>query len=212
MTENPLHLRYMRSKVTIAERSFNVLLSLSVLSWAILSVVANTETRPPVVRGVIAALHLLVGVLILIRCQVQRQGSLKSCLACIPALVIAGWALQVTPPTWTLPAQLIFVAGGSLAIISFVCLGRCFAILPAIRGTVSKGPYRIVRHPAYLGELLMILACCLAAPRWIHLAPLAAAIPLIALRILAEERVLITSPDYNTYASGVRWRLFPWVW
>ncbi|MDA1051054.1 MAG: methyltransferase [Planctomycetota bacterium] len=172
----------------------------------------TAETRPLVVRAAIAALHLLVGTLILIRVRVERHGSFNACLAGVPALLTAGWALRVAPSDWSLLAQLIFIAGAGLAIISFIYLGRCFAILPAIRGTVTQGPYRIVRHPGYLGELLMILGCCIAAQRLLHLGPLVAAIPLVALRILAEERVISTSIAYAKYASRVRWRLIPLLW
>jgi len=195
-----------------AERSFNVLLGLSVLSWAFLGLTMTAETRPLVVRAAVTALHLLVGTLILIRTRVKRHGSFASCLAGIPAMLTAGWALRVAPSAWPLPAQLVFLAGASLAIVSFIYLGRCFAILPAVRGTVTQGPYRIVRHPGYLGELLMILGCCVAAWRLSHLGPLVAAIPLVALRILAEERVISTSMAYANYASQVRWRLIPLLW
>lgn len=172
----------------------------------------TVETRPLAVRAAITALNLLVGTLILIRARVERHGSFNACLAGIPALLTAGWALRVAPSHWSLPAQLVFVTGACLAIVSFLYLGRCFAILPAVRGTITRGPYRIVRHPAYLGELLMILGCCIAAWRLPHFAPLVAAIPLVALRIIAEERVLSTGAAYAKYATQVRWRLIPLLW
>lgn len=189
-----------------------MLLGLSILSWAFLGVATPTEPRPILVRAVIAALHLQVGTLILLRAKVEQHGSLTSCLASLPSLLIAGWALRVAPTLWTLPAQTIFLAGASLTIVSFLYLGRCFAILPAVRGTVTMGPFRIVRHPAYLGEVLMIGGCCIADPRLLHLAPLIVGLPLVALRILAEERVMSTSPAYVEYTRRVRKRLIPLVW
>ncbi|MBC8350489.1 MAG: DUF1295 domain-containing protein [Planctomycetes bacterium] len=195
-----------------AERTFNILLGLSILSWAFLGLTMTVEERPLAVRAAISALHLLVGTLVLIRVRVERSGSLDSCLAAIPAMLTAGWALRVAPSSWLVPAQSIFLAGTLLAVVSFIYLGRCFAILPAVRGTITQGPYRVVRHPAYLGELLMILSCCIAARRLIDFGPLAAAIPLVALRIIAEERMLSTSPAYAAYASKVRWRLIPLLW
>ena len=58
----------------------------------------------------------------------------------------------------------------------------------------------------FLSPLFLILGGLAAV------APLAAAIPLVALRILAEERVLSTGAAYLKYASQVRWRLIPLVW
>ena len=195
-----------------SERCFNVLLGLSILSWAFLGIGTAADTRPLFVQLVISALHLCVGVLILLRAPIAQNGSLYSCMAGLPALLVSGWALRSAPPAWAPLAQLVFLLGGSLAITSFLYLGRNFAILPAIRGTVTHGPFRVIRHPAYLGELGMILSCWLAAPRVPNMVPLLAAIPLVALRILTEEQVLSNSPAYVEYSRNVRWRLIPLVW
>ncbi|MCB9924824.1 MAG: isoprenylcysteine carboxylmethyltransferase family protein [Planctomycetaceae bacterium] len=172
----------------------------------------TTEVRPLAIRAAIAGLNLVVGALILIRSRAQLHGSPASCMAGIPALIIAGWAIRIAPTDWPLQTQWLFLAGTLLAIASFVYLGRSFAILPAVRDIVTRGPYRFVRHPAYLGELLMILACCLAAQHVFSLGPILAAIPLVALRIHAEERVIATSESYTKYATQVRWRLVPLLW
>ena len=75
-----------------------------------------------------------------------------------------------------------------------------------------RGPFRIVRHPAYLGELIMILACGIAEPRLRTALPLLAALPFVVLRILVEECVMMNSSDYASYTRQVRWRLIPKVW
>jgi len=168
--------------------------------------------RPLLVRGVIALLHVVVGTLILCRTRVAQHGSWASCLAGVPALLTAGWALQAASPSWPLPAQMVFAAGGVLTAVSFLWLGRCFAILPAVRGTITGGPFRIVRHPAYLGEMVMIAACWMTVSGASQIGPLAAAIPFVVLRILAEERVLLTSAAYAEYVQQVRWRLIPLLW
>ena len=122
-----------------------------------------------------------------------------SCLASLPALLVSGWALRCAA-SLDAACPVVFLIGGSLAVISFLYLGHCFAILPAIRGTVTHGPFRVIRHPAYLGELVMILSCWLAAPRGPNIVPLLVAIPLVALRILTEEQVLSNSPAYVEYS------------
>ena len=196
-----------------SERCFNVLLSLSILSWAVLGLTTTGHLRPPGIQIAVSALHVCVGTLVLLRAPVENAGSLASCLSSLPALVISGWALRFAPAsTWNLPAQVVFFGGAMLAIVSFLYLGRCFSILPASRGTVTRGPFRVVRHPAYFGELLMICGCWLAAPTLVTSWPVIGILPLLALRIVAEERVMATRVDYADYLGRVRWRLIPLLW
>ena len=180
-----------------SERCFNILLGVSILSWAVLGLTATDEPQLTPVRLMISALHLFAGSLLLLRGPVERHGSVASCLAILSSLVVSGWAIGRAPTfhQWHLPAQLTFICGGVVALLGFVYLGRSFSILPAVRSTVVRGPFQIVRHPAYLGELIMILACSIAELSLWSVAPLVATLPLVVLRILAEERVLITEPE-----------------
>lgn len=197
-----------------AERAFDLALALSAFSWAVLGTVnAAPMDRVTPVRLGIAALHLLVGLLVLRRERLGRLGSPSQLAAALPALVISGVALRLAPPPhlWPLPAQLVFLAGTILALISLARLGRDFSILPALRGVQTGGPYRLVRHPAYLGELLMLLGCSLAGAlteAW----PVLVALPLVMLRVAAEERLLVASFAWCTYREQVRWRLLPGLW
>ena len=113
---------------------------------------------------------------------------------------------------WPDLAQWTFVCGSVITLASMAWLGRSFSILPAVRCIVARGPYRWVRHPIYMGELILLAACVLAAPDGFRLGALAAAIMLLVVRIRAEEEVLMASPPYRDYAAGVSWRLLPGVW
>ena len=158
----------------INERIVNYLLGLSVISWAVLGLLHDPpDSRFTTVRITISGLNLVVGIFILLRMPVKENGSVRLIAAALPSLVIAGFAFKLspTPIVWPVHAQGLFVAGGLLAAGSFVFLGKSFAILPALRDIVVNGPYRIVRHPAYLGELLMVLACALAKPELINIMP-----------------------------------------
>ena len=62
-----------------------------------------------------------------------------------------------------LASDVLLIAGLAFAIGSVAVLGRCFGILPDVRGLVTHGPYRWVRHPLYLGELTAVLGIVLGS-------------------------------------------------
>jgi len=201
--------------LTVTERVFNVSLGLSAISWAVAGILTAEEgDAVTLVRLVTSGLNLCVGVLFLLRAPAVRHGSVASVALSIPGVVAAGLALRLAPAPslWPFCSAVLFALGGLLAVVSFVSLGRSFAVLPAVRRTVSAGPYAIVRHPAYLGELLLVLACFTARPGLWAAIPLTLAVPLVALRILAEEKVLSGSEDYRRYRERVERRLIPFLW
>jgi len=103
-------------------------------------------------------------------------------------LVIAGEALAVGAYLWLLA--------------SVLTLGRCFGVLPEARGLVSRGPYRMVRHPVYLGEIGACIGLAVASPSPRNAAALAALIVAQSLRMRLEEGALSDAfPDYAAYAA-----------
>ena len=78
---------------------------------------------------------------------------------------------------------------------------------------VETGPYAVVRHPMYLGALLMMLAAPLALGSWWAILPAFANIPLLAARIMDEEALLQQELEgYGAYMERTRFRLVPGVW
>jgi protein-S-isoprenylcysteine O-methyltransferase Ste14 len=197
------------------ERIANLLLGLSFPALGVSHVLrAEPGAWSSPVTWTTLALAVCVGALFARRVAVRREPTRWLVLQAVPALAIPIWAQAVTPSPvdWPLLADSAFVLGGALTVTSLLTLGRSFAILPAVRSVVAFGPYRLVRHPAYAGELVMVTACVLARPDWVTLAPLFVGVPLVALRIRAEERLLREEPSYISYESRVRWRLIPYVW
>lgn len=118
-------------------------------------------------------------------------------------------------------------AAASLAADVMVCLGYLFVlrvfrentyasrVIEVARGqrVVDTGPYARVRHPMYLGAIVMYLASPLALGSYWALLPTLLIVPLLVVRILNEERVLHRElPGYAEYARKVRWRLVPGLW
>jgi protein-S-isoprenylcysteine O-methyltransferase Ste14 len=92
-------------------------------------------------------------------------------------------------------------------------LGRCFGLFPEVRGLVLRGPYRLVRHPVYLGELLSGVGLLIAKPHPIVVLLFAVFVALQYLRTVYEERALSAAfpEEYPSYVRRVgrllpRWR------
>ena len=78
---------------------------------------------------------------------------------------------------------------------------------------ISTGPYALVRHPMYVGTLIMIAGVPIALGSWWGLVLLALIIPVLIWRILDEEQLLAGDlPGYREYTRTVRYRLVPYVW
>ncbi|MFH1183806.1 MAG: isoprenylcysteine carboxylmethyltransferase family protein [Chloroflexota bacterium] len=78
---------------------------------------------------------------------------------------------------------------------------------------ISSGPYAVVRHPMYLGVMLMYLMTPLALGSYWALLPAPLIIPILVARIRNEEQVLGRElPGYPEYMNKVRHRLIPGVW
>jgi len=78
---------------------------------------------------------------------------------------------------------------------------------------ITTGLYSIVRHPMYLGVLIMYIPTPVALGSYWGLIPMAT-IPLaIVFRILNEEKVLSNDlPGYKEYCQKTRYRLIPLIW
>jgi len=78
---------------------------------------------------------------------------------------------------------------------------------------VTGGPYRFVRHPAYLGAILYELAVPVLLASWWALIPSLLTAFLLLLRTALEDRALQAElAGYADYARQVRHRLLPGVW
>jgi protein-S-isoprenylcysteine O-methyltransferase Ste14 len=78
---------------------------------------------------------------------------------------------------------------------------------------ISSGPYRLVRHPMYLGICAMWLLTPLALGSYLTLPAFVLIIPLIVLRLLNEEKVLRQElPGYSEYCLHTQSRLVPFLW
>jgi protein-S-isoprenylcysteine O-methyltransferase Ste14 len=105
----------------------------------------------------------------------------------------------------------VSAAGLLLVIAGKLSLGRSFGLMPANRGIVSTGLYRLVRHPIYLGYLITHYAFVAANPTMWNMIILVTADLALMARAVCEEQTLARDPDYVAYQQMVRWRVVPGV-
>ncbi len=78
---------------------------------------------------------------------------------------------------------------------------------------ITTGPYAIVRHPMYLGVILMFVAVPLVlGSAWTFTPVVAMTLVLMVRRVLEERLLRRDLPGYEVYTGQTRWRILPGIW
>jgi protein-S-isoprenylcysteine O-methyltransferase Ste14 len=170
---------------------------------AVLAGMAAWE-RPSILPVMNTVHNALLAFLYATRLPAHRSDRTGLVLGLTAALlpILGGIAPTEISPTWTLTG----IGGELLALWSLVTLGRRFGIAPADRGLVVSGPYGLIRHPMYTGELLLRLALTSGSGTAFVVMPLMLALQV--LRAFREEKMIAGYEDYSTH---VPWRFLPGI-
>nr|WP_314637611.1 isoprenylcysteine carboxylmethyltransferase family protein [uncultured Janthinobacterium sp.] len=117
------------------------------------------------------------------------------------------------PSEWTVwpDARYLLAFGCALQIAGLLSLNRSFGLVVAQRSIKTHGMYRFVRHPVYASYVVSSSAYLLTNASPGNTAVYAAAMLLLVLRLLREERFLSTDVRYRVYMRQVKYRLLPFI-
>lgn len=124
-------------------------------------------------------------------------------LAVTLALAVVGWFDPKDYPTPALILATAFVvAGTGFTIYALRHLGRHFGVVSDVRGLVTSGPYRYVRHPLYAGETLTTIGFVIAVVSPVTAIAFVGGMALQIWRARVEEQALAAAfPEYQQYAK-----------
>ena len=139
-----------------------------------------------------------------------------------PPVIVAGldhrFGWSPVFPLWLIVLGFFLIALGYAFAAWALIENRFFSSVVRIqvdRGHVvcDSGPYRIVRHPGYAGNMLALPGMVLALSSIWTLIPAAVALIIAAIRTVLEDQTLQDElPGYRDYAQRVRYRLIPGIY
>ena len=149
----------------------------------------------------------------------QKYVLLLSGLMFIAAFLIAGFSRRFG---WPMLPDWASWAAAAVFLLAYALFGEVLRENEYLSRTVEvqqgqrvidTGLYGIVRHPMYMSTLLLFLMMPLILGSPISFAVTLLYLPIIALRIRNEERVLEAGlPGYTEYMRRVKYRIIPYVW
>lgn len=186
--------------------------------------------HPARAAAAVLLLFLTTGVALASAPSGQAEQQSATDLRLMPVGLLLGLLLAWLPPHgeahhWaTLPGGdalrwsgiALMVAGGLLRVMAIWQLGSRFSGRVEVQQghqLETSGLYSNIRHPAYLGGLLLLLGWCLVFRSATGL-PLVAGMTIVLMaRIRDEERLLgeVFGEEYRKYQRRTR-RLLPWIY
>jgi protein-S-isoprenylcysteine O-methyltransferase Ste14 len=202
---------------SIVERRFADLLLFCVTATALVFLFLLTP-----VFGIVGWLYVLQHLMVLGMALTRREPlvtdfSLPSNIAVVVAYVcpyaqvicLYWWPGKVA---WPEAGLVLVTLAAVLSIVCLVTLGKRFGVRPALRGLVTGGPYRLVRHPLYLSYVIAAIGFNLQVWNLATLLLVLLGWSAMVCRIISEERVLARDASWRSYVALVPYRLVPGVW
>ena len=149
----------------------------------------------------------------------QKAVILLSAAMFLTSFLVAGFNFRfgwIVLPGWiSYAAACVFVLGYLLyaeVLRENAYLSRTIGVQEGQK-VIDTGLYGVVRHPMYMSTLLLFFSMPLVLGSVISFGIMLFYIPIIALRIRNEERVLASGlAGYADYQKKVRYKMIPFIW
>lgn len=120
-----------------------------------------------------------------------------------------------TPPAVQWAGVLLMLTGCCFAVWARVALGGNWSGTVTVKenhALITRGPYRLVRHPIYAGVLLLLLGTAIVAGTAVTMMEVAAVTLALWLKLQTEERFMLETfgEQYTSYRRRVK-ALIPYV-
>ena len=145
--------------------------------------------------------------------------AILSTLIFLAGFIITGldhrYTWSYVPIYLTISADIVILMGYLIIFIVFKQNSYASRIIEVNENQklISTGLYSIVRHPMYIGVLIMFIPTPIALGSYWGLIPFALLPVSLVLRILNEEKVLSDNlKGYKEYCQKTRYRLIPFIW
>ena len=145
--------------------------------------------------------------------------SISGAVFFIGLLVIPGLDFRFS---WSGVPAIIVVISDIIVLLGFIIVYFVFktnsytsAAIGVDKGqkVISTGVYSVVRHPMYLGAVLILIFMPLALDSLWGLIPALFICVFVVLRLLDEEKLLLKELDgYEEYCKKTRYHLIPYIW
>ncbi|RXZ50256.1 isoprenylcysteine carboxylmethyltransferase family protein [Agromyces binzhouensis] len=153
----------------------------------------------------LTSFYLVAVLLLIIRrpAKARRPGVLPTAAAYVGTFLPLTFAFlggSEAPAGVELFAVILMTLGMIFTVYSLITLGRSFGVEAKVRTLVQHGPYRLIRNPLYVGEMITLTGavCFSPSPAKFGILILIGAIQVY--RAIQEERLLEEHiPEYAAY-------------
>jgi protein-S-isoprenylcysteine O-methyltransferase Ste14 len=180
-----------------------------------INLISNSDLYSQMVIMTSIPINLIAGIAFIIRKpaieQTNQDEYIVPALSFILPFFVLNNIIFIKPDYSFSSGFLIAIPGVIIASIAIIFIRNSFAVFPAIRPLVFNGPYRYIRHPAYLGEMMYVFGSMLLSFNLFSILCIVATFAFTIGRIRLEEKKLGKLPQYEEYMGRVRFRLVPGI-